>query len=62
VPPCDVEALQAGVDRLAQSKELRDAYGARGRERALAMFSERNYTSKLKIEVTHTLQHVHKKA
>jgi glycosyltransferase involved in cell wall biosynthesis len=55
VPPGDVEALTRALETLAESKELRQAYGASGRRRALERFSERNYVSKLKAEVKQVL-------
>jgi rhamnosyl/mannosyltransferase len=51
VPPGDVEALAGALETLAKSRELRETYGERGRRRALELFTERNYVSKLKAEV-----------
>jgi glycosyltransferase involved in cell wall biosynthesis len=55
VPPGDVAALATALEALAKNKELRQSYGARGRRRALELFSERNYIDKLKAEVAQAL-------
>jgi glycosyltransferase involved in cell wall biosynthesis len=51
VPAGDVQGLRAAIERLANNKDLRDLYGARGRERAHDLFSERNYRNRLRMEV-----------
>jgi glycosyltransferase involved in cell wall biosynthesis len=51
VPPGDIAALAAAIQTLVKSKELRETYGARGRVRALELFSEHSYIDKLRAEV-----------
>jgi rhamnosyl/mannosyltransferase len=55
VPPSDVDALASAIDRLLRDKALRRSYGINGRERARALFSERNYIEKLRASVASVL-------
>ena len=55
VPPSDVDAMASAIDKLLRDKELRDTYGANGRKRAQALFSERNYIEKLRATVASVL-------